>query len=500
LDLDLLAVLEQAVGNADGLSLTVEPEHRSLDATYYDTDDLRLAQAGITLRRRTGGDDAGWHLKVPAGPDEKVEKHLSLNASRHRAPAPLRRLVRARTLGAHVRPVARIRTERSAYAITDSAGTPVAEVADDRVEATRLAEGQEVEAALVWREVEIELVEHGPVSLADLDRSVTEHGLVAASGAARSKVLRVLGDAVPRPSTSQTSPDSPAAEVVRAHVAEQVEQLRAYDPLLRLDRPDSVHKMRVATRRLRSALKTFAPVLDDERIAALREELAWLGSHLGPARDAEVMRARLEHIAQREGTDSQAGQRAQAWAGVLDREYREHHRAALRALDDERYDALLTGLVELTTSGGDIGTSGGPARKVLPGQVRRAYRALRRTVLAVDDASAAERGARDERLHEARKKAKRARYAAEALAPAYGDPAHDLAAALEQVQADLGQHQDSVVLREQLRQWARESSRDDAFLLGRWHAAEEARGAEAEERFARSWQAARKKKLRRWLR
>ena len=43
------------------------PQEQRLEAEYYDTDDLRLIRAGITLRRRSGGDDAGWHLKLPLG-------------------------------------------------------------------------------------------------------------------------------------------------------------------------------------------------------------------------------------------------------------------------------------------------------------------------------------------------------------------------------------------------------------------------------------------------
>ncbi|MGB7449443.1 MAG: adenylate cyclase, partial [Ornithinimicrobium sp.] len=97
LDLDLLSVLTKALDGTPGLTLTAEPEQRSLDATYFDTGDLHLAGVGITLRRRTGGADAGWHLKIPHGPDEKVEKHLSLAAARHRVPAQLRRLVQAHT-------------------------------------------------------------------------------------------------------------------------------------------------------------------------------------------------------------------------------------------------------------------------------------------------------------------------------------------------------------------------------------------------------------------
>jgi len=501
LDLDLATVLDRAVADVEGLSLSGEPEHRGLDATYFDTADLRLAQVGITLRRRTGGDDAGWHLKIPHRTNEKVEKHVPLSAARHRVPAPLRRLVGARVLDQDLVPVARIRTERDAYAITGSEESPQAEVADDRVEASRLGEGEDVEAVLVWREVEIELTGGSTSVMDELDRRVRARGLVPSQGAARSKLLRVLGDDVPAGPTPPSSPDATAAELVLHHLGDQVEQLRSFDPLVRMDRPDSVHTMRVATRRLRSALKTFGPLLDPEQVVPLRAELAWLGGHLGPARDAEVMAARLRQLAQEEEPQSAAGRLALSCAGAMERHYSEHHRQARRAMDSARYDALVRDLVALTASPTFTSLAGRPSGEVLPALVRRAFRTLKRTM---PTALAEQQGApsseeRDRLLHDARKKAKRVRYAAEALIPAYGAPAARMAADMEQVQADLGEHQDSVVLRGWLQQWASEASAPKAFTLGRWDALEQRRGRDAEHRCTRSWATAGKKKRRRWL-
>ncbi|MGB7449007.1 MAG: CHAD domain-containing protein, partial [Ornithinimicrobium sp.] len=227
-----------------------------------------------------------------------------------------------------------------------------------------------------------------------------------------------------------------------------------------------------------------------------------LAAHLGPARDTEVMRARLEHIARTEGSQGQAARWARARARALGQEYRTHHRDAVRAMDTERYDALLRDLLEVATELTQTAIGGQPAGQELPGHVSRAYRALKHSIDAIERSAAAEadRSIRDERLHEARKKAKRARYAAEALVPAFGEPALELARAIEQVQADLGEHQDTVVLREWLRGEAQGAGAAEAFALGRWYAGEEQRGQLAEERFAHSWQVARKKKLRRWLR
>src|SRR4051794_31638378 len=137
------------------------PVQHRLDATYFDTADLRLAAAGLTLRRRTGGEDAGWHLKVPAGPDARSEVRLPLGHSTRSVPEPLQQMVWAQTLGSALRPVAEIVTDRTVRRLVDVTGHVVAEVADDRVTARRLlpteGPGDAAGAATSWREIEVEL-------------------------------------------------------------------------------------------------------------------------------------------------------------------------------------------------------------------------------------------------------------------------------------------------------------------------------------------------------
>src|SRR5258708_19259779 len=97
-------------------------------AEYFDTRDLRLIRASITLRRREGGHDAGWHLKLPAGNHSRREIMLPLGRARKRVPAELARLVRVHTRGQGLGPVARISTLRRRHLLLDSAGGPPAEV------------------------------------------------------------------------------------------------------------------------------------------------------------------------------------------------------------------------------------------------------------------------------------------------------------------------------------------------------------------------------------
>src|SRR5687768_16164030 len=108
----------------------VEPAgEQDLDAEYFDTPDLRLLDAGIALRRRTGG-DAGWHLKLSRAPGDRVEVQRTLGR-RRRVPTEFRDLVIVHTRGAPLIPVARVRTHRVVHQLVDAGGVAIAEVADD---------------------------------------------------------------------------------------------------------------------------------------------------------------------------------------------------------------------------------------------------------------------------------------------------------------------------------------------------------------------------------
>src|SRR5205814_9007246 len=91
---------------------TSRPYEEQLEAEYYDTGDLRLIRAGITLRRRRGGHDAGWHLKLPVGPDTRREIRLPLGRAGGRVPRELAGLVRVHTRGEPLQPIARLPTRR----------------------------------------------------------------------------------------------------------------------------------------------------------------------------------------------------------------------------------------------------------------------------------------------------------------------------------------------------------------------------------------------------
>jgi CHAD domain-containing protein len=257
--------------------------------------------------------------------------------------------------------------------------------------------------------------------------------------------------------------------------------------------------MRVATRRLRSALQTFERLVDPAVVRPLRDELKWLAAELGTARDAEVLRARVGTAVAAALPGTETGTGAGAVGAELDAAYRAAHDRVLTALDGDRYRALLTGLVALVERPPFRGRGRRSAGKVLPPLVARSYARVERLVGRAGELAPG--GERDELLHEARKAAKRARYAGEAVAPTFGTDATAFAAALEGVQEALGEHQDSIVARERLRDLAlHASSTEVAFLYGRLHAQEEARAGATGQRFDDAWRAARRPKLHRWLR
>jgi CHAD domain-containing protein len=482
-----------------------EPVRQRLVATYFDTADQRLATAGLALRRRTGGDDPGWRLNVPAGSDARSEVRLPVGRSRRTVPTQLEQMVWARSLGAALQPVAESVTDRTVTRLIDATGQVVAQLADDRVTARRMlptdGPGSAMSAATSWREIEVQLSGVDADLVPVVTARLRERGLRAASRA--SELASVLD---PRPGGASAKSDGPkptdrssSGEAVLAHLREQVEQVRAYDLPVRLDAPDAVHKMRVATRRLRSALTTFKALFAADVVRPVRGELKWLAGELGVARDAEVMRDRVRKAVEADEEVVEAGSVAAVSDEELGQAYRSAHDRVLAELDGDRYHALLTALEGLVTAPPLRKKAAAPARKALPGLIARSFTDVRRIV---EEAEATPAGAeREELLHDARKAAKRARYAGESVSGIFGADAVAFAKAMEEMQEALGEHQDSVLTRERLRDLAlHTSSTDAAFFYGRLHALEEIRGSQSQGRIDAAWKAAGRKSLHRWLR
>jgi len=183
-------VLPDLGSQADGVAVT-DPEVFLLVATYFDTADLRLAKASITLRRRTGGSDAGWHLKLPVTAGTRRELQVPLGDDATAVPAQLAAQVSTWVRDESLRVVAVLETRRTVRRLAGRGGETLAEVADDAVTGRVPGWGDAAAQPATWREIEIELVGGGPEILAAARARMTAAG--ARPSSAASKLGRLLG-------------------------------------------------------------------------------------------------------------------------------------------------------------------------------------------------------------------------------------------------------------------------------------------------------------------
>ncbi len=467
------------------------PDEQQLVAEYYDTADLRLLKAGITLRRRTGGSDAGWHLKLPVAPGSRDEIRLPPGRAGRGVPAELANLVRARTRGAPLVPVAAITTLRRVTTLLGPHGESLAEVADDSVRA--VPEGG---LPAEWREVEIELTGGDGKLLAAADSLLRDSGLQRSARSA--KLERVLGEEPLRPGAKLTRSSS-AAEVIAVYLRSHAEALKSLDPRVRQAEPDSVHQMRVASRRLRSALGSFDAVVSRPQTDHLAAELRWLSGVLGDARDAEVQAERLDEHVRQTDTEELLGPVAAHIQAHSAKARATSLKAVSAALKSARYYALLDELDQLITDLPPGPAAGDSARQALPAAVSRSYRKTRRRMRAALKAPAG--ASRDAALHQARKAAKQARYAAEAVAPALGRDAAQFGKRMKKLQTVLGDHQDTVVGRQLARRLGvtAQLAGESAFSYGLFYGRDACEGARLQAKAARAWQEASRRRYRQWL-
>ena len=418
---------------------------QQLTAEYYDTAGLRLARGGVTLRRRRGGKDPGWHLKLPLDGDSRREIELPLGRSRQ-VPAELAGLVRGYARGEALQPVATITTSRTGSALLDEAGESLAEVTTDDVSAQTMGES----AVLTrWREVEVELTGGGPGLPKAADKRLSRSGLRPAGYPA--KLARALAGQLPAPDPERLlTPGSAAGEVVLAYARSQAAALQSLDPMVRRGEPESVHDLRVAIRRLRSILKSAAKTMGMPGVARLRAELKWLGGVLGEARDIEVLEPYLQSRLAEMAVELVMGPVQARVSAYFAPRAASARAALLEALDSGRYFGLLNDLDQALRGPLRGAIAGSPAAGVLPGMAHRARRRVRRLARRAGRAPAGQ--PRETALHETRKAAKDARYTAEAASLTGRRKDRRLAARMKRLQSVLGDHHDAVV--------ARDTSRD----------------------------------------
>ncbi|HEY2597578.1 MAG TPA: CYTH and CHAD domain-containing protein [Candidatus Dormibacteraeota bacterium] len=477
-------------GVVDGVTITA-PEAVRLETVYYDTADLRLARWGVSLRHRAG---EGWTLKLPpvhastegqaAGLLERDE--LNFQGGAKKPPPGAVAVVRAYVRTAELVPVARLSTVRRRVRLVDASGSRLAEVVDDEVS---VRDGRRVAAR--FREIEIEVNGDADSIVGPLVARLRAAG--AGAPDPTPKHIRALGPRAMEP--PEVAPlvveaESPAREVIRSVIAQSVAALLYHDPLVRTSGdPEAVHQARVATRKLRSHLRTFGPLLEPEWTDPLRSELGWIALSLGAVRDQEVLLERL-----RERAKSLPANDLRSALGVLhllELDIESLRKKLMTDFDSTRYVDLLERLVAAAHAPMALTEADQPAGSVMPKLAMDPWRRLRSAVRHLPDPP------EDAELHRIRILAKRARYAAEAVAPVVGAGAVNFAKNAAKLQTILGEHQDSVTAQAWLR-GARIGGRR-AFVAGELIAMEHIAAEDARKKWPKVWNALDRKSLRDWM-
>lgn len=452
-----------------------------LHAITYDTPDLRLARWGVRLTYRYPD---GWSLTLPQIRGGRAV-HL-FSGPIERIPAEALDLATAYLRGAEPVAAAELRTLRASRRVRSYDGQELAEIVEDDVRV--IADRRVVKR---FRRVEIELAPSAPDELLDLLVDRLQHQGAGLPDPTPDEVIALgPGAAEPPIAVPGIDTDGSVGDLFRAAFAEPLEKLTRADAEVRSgpDDPEPVHQARVATRRLRSHLRTFAAILDPEWARALGERLQALGERLGAARDADVLPQRLgERIGALPAADHpQLEAVLKPFRAERGRAYGELQ----RALREPAYVTLLDELVAAAEHPPFLAGAEQTIREATAPIMDGVWRKLRKAVRK------RERPPTDPQLHRIRIKAKRVRYAAEAFALAYGRPASTFAERVETLQTVLGEQHDAVVATRRLREQAGDVAL--AFAAGELAALEQCEALAGRRRWRKAWRAAKARRCRFW--
>ena len=416
----------------------LDQEVRRLENTYFDTPGAGLRMFGVTLRRRVGGSETGWQLKVPRG---TARTELQSGSRTKTLPPALAEGVAGLLAGETLEQVATLVTTRTTYRLRNASGELVLEIADDQVES-----GPGGDSTLQsWREVEVALGPAGEKK--DLKRAGE---LLLAGGATpstrRTKLDRALGPTLPNGQAGAIKPGT-VGELVGAYLGAQCDVLASNDVGLRTGAP-AVHQTRVAARRLRSTLRVFGDVVDADPAEELNNELAWYAELLGQVRDREVLGSELTNRIADLPPEQVRGPVAAEITKTLATERDDATQRLNEAMRAPRYQHLIQ-LLRSWKTAPPLSDAGEAEDKTAAKYVTEAKRKADKRLRKADDDV--------EQLHRARKAFKRARYAAELVEPANAEM-KQIARDAKELQTLLGEHQDSIVAAEFL---ARMSSADN---------------------------------------
>lgn len=429
----------------------VEPEgRRDIVDTYFDTPDQRLRGAGWSYRRRQ--DDAGCRVALKeinrarhaVFDRQEVEQPVPDGTALTRLPpGPVQeRLSNLLPPEAQVAPLFAVRNRRAAYRLSHpDHPRGLVEMALDQA-------CIDADTPVAFSEVELELAE-GPHELLAgvLAAAELEPALLAARLSKYERGLIAAGcplERKPRPAGAHLNPSARWVELAVFQLRIQLARIKLFEPYAWEGlHPEGVHQMRVATRRARALLGTFAASLPEVERQAVEPRLTWLAGRLGAVRDLDV---HLAHLADyREALAAHHVAALDGYENHLRTLRRQARRRLVEALDGHAYPELLDGFRGLLDAAARQAPADGPKVAALAGPAveEMLERVLSRGRAIDDDAPA-------KRLHRLRIDVKRLRYQLEAVAAAYGstlDPALD---ALKRLQDQLGLHQDADVARAHL--------------------------------------------------
>jgi triphosphatase len=433
-----------------------------LSDVYYDTQDWRLYRAGYALRvRNTDGQSAEATMKalVPAEGGLRRRREISEPIESVETlkviPGPVGERVRRLAGTADLRPLFEVHTHRHTYALRT--GTPSSgEIVEDT--SGNIRQQNSEQDAIVVAEIaldESEIFANGGAST-HLSRVEVEVGSDVAIHDGVGDFVEVLREALNlRPTRTskfrtglsvaglnpEVDPDLgpteidatlSAGEVAFAILRRHFAAMLAHEPGVRLgEDPEELHDMRVATRRLRAALKLYSDVLP-KRSERYERDLRWVAGALGEVRDLDVHLQRLSEEA------SANGEVLEEIVALLRERRVEARRRMLEALDSNRYERLLASFSG-TLRRGRSPTPTAPVLEAAPDLLRDRYKKVRKRANTLREDSP------PEHFHELRKKGKRLRYALEPLQEIYGKPAQKMVKLLKEIQDDLGDHQDLIV-------------------------------------------------------
>ena len=429
----------EPLDDVDGSAVIVAEPLRRVRTTHWDTADLRLARWSVALEHSA---DAGWVLRLPATSEGMAAPdgaELHFEGGPERPPERALHLVRAYARRAPVELVARLVTVTAETVLLDAQRAVLARLVDNSVS---VYSGPRITQR--FREIDV-LAGTGPLLELIAARYQAAGAQPARPRALVARALGLVGTPPPEIGSVALGGAATAGDVARRALSMSAIRLLRHDPGVRLGvDAEDVHQARVATRRLRSDLRTFRPLLDLAWADALRDDLRWLGGELGRVRDAEVLRDRLRSAA----TTLPAPDRRSALAIVapLVGQVRAARRHLLTAIDTDRYLEVIDNVIAAARSPALTEMAASPAREVLPGLVRKPWRSLKSGALA------ARGDVPDEQLHDLRIRAKRCRYAAEAAAPATGKNVAKFAREVAALQEVLGELHDAVVAEAWLRE------------------------------------------------